>query len=195
MAEAIAIVGLVDACIGITGTIIKIGQVAKDANGLPSKLAKVFEEFPVVQSLFQRAKENNDNIKEDARRSAEPTLKQCKEALVHLQALFEKICPPDDTSSFKRIWKGTKAEVLGRNTKLQELWKEVQGYLNTLEKKQIFDIGDKLDALKKTMDSMAQEDSGNVHYGDGNQNIVQGEGNKQYNQGGGHNNQFTQTFS
>ena len=84
---------------------------------------------------------------------------------------------------------------MGRNTKLQELWKEVQGYLNTLEKKQIFDIGDKLDALKKTMDSMAQEDSGNVHYGDGNQNIVQGEGNKQYNQGGGHNNQFTQTFS
>ena len=112
-----------------------------------------------------------------------------------MQALFEKICPQDDTSSFKRVWKGTKAEVMGRNTKLQELWKEVQEHLNILEKKQIFDIGDKLDALEKTMDSMAQEDSGNVHHGDGNQNIVQGEGNKQYNQGGGHNNQFTQTFS
>lgn len=195
MAEAIAIIGLVDACIGITGTIIKIGQAAKDANGLPSKLAKVFEEFPVVQSLFQRAKENNDNIKEDARRSAEPILKQCKDALVQLQGLFEKICPQDGASSAKRTWKGAKAEIMGRNTKLQELWKEVQEHLNILEKKQIFDIGDKLDALEKTMDSMAQEDSGNVHYGDGNQNIVQGEGNKQYNQGGGHNNQFTQTFS
>ena len=112
-----------------------------------------------------------------------------------MQALFEKICPQDGTSSAKRIWKGARAEIMGRNTKLQELWKEVQEHLNILEKKQIFDIGDKLDALEKTMDSMAQEDSGNVHHGDGNQNIVQGEGNKQYNQGGGNNNHFTQTFS
>jgi vacuolar-type H+-ATPase subunit H len=195
MAEAIAIVGLVDACIGITETIIKIGQAAKNAQGLPSKLAKVFEEFPVVQSLFQRAKENSDNIKEDARRSAKPILKQCKEALDQLQTLFEKICPPDDTSSAKRIWKGAKAEVMGRNSKLQELWNDVQGHLGTLETKQVFDIGDKLDALKETMDSLAEESGDNYKfYGSGSQNINNGPG-KLIVAGGGSNNQYTQTFS
>lgn len=191
-----AIIGLVDACIGITGTIIKIGQAAKDAHGLPSKLAKVFEEFPVVQSLFQRAKENSDNIKEDASRSVKPILEQCKQALDQLQVLFDKICPQDGTSSAKRVWKGAKAEVMGRNSKLQELWKEVNGHLDTLEKKQVFDIGDKLDTLKKTMDSMAQDDSGaNIHHGDGNQNIMQGNENKMFVQGGGYKNNYTQNFS
>jgi aconitase A len=195
MAEAIAIIGLVDACIGITGTIIKIGQAAKNANGLPSKLAKVFEEFPVVQSLFQRAKENSDNIKEDARRSVKPILKQCKEALDQLQLLFEKICPQDGTSSAKRIWKGTKAEVMGRNSKLQELWNEVQGHLGTLEMKQVFDIGDKLDALKETMESLAQDNGDNYNfYGSGSQNIHNGLG-KFIVAGGGSHCQYTQTFS
>jgi hypothetical protein len=195
MAEAVAIIGLVDACIGITGTIIKIGQATKNANGLPSKLAKVFEEFPVVQSLFQRAKENSDNIGEDARRSVEPILKQCKEALDQLQALFQKICPQDDTSSAKRVWKGAKAEVMGRNSKLQELWNDVQGHLDTLEKKQIFDIGEKLDALKETMESLAEEDGEKyVFHGSGSQNIHKGPG-KMFITGGGSNNQYTQTFS
>ena len=192
--SAADIIQLTDACIGITKTIISIGRAAKDAHGLPENLANFYEQFPAVRDLFERAQQNNANLKEDSRQSAEPVLKQCKEGLDKLQALFEKVCPPDGANSMKRAWKGTKAEILGRNTRLQELWKKIEGCLDLLERNGIFDIGDKLDEMRKVVDSLA-EDGGikNAHYGSGPQN--NNESGKQWNQGGGEGNTFAMNFS
>jgi hypothetical protein len=64
-----------------------------------------------------------------------------------------------------------------------------------LEMKQVFDIGDKLDALKETMESLAQDNGDNYNfYGSGSQNIHNGLG-KFIVAGGGSHCQYTQTFS
>jgi hypothetical protein len=193
--SAADIIQLTDACIGITKTIISIGRAAKDAHGLPKDLANLFEQFPAVQDLFEKAKQNNDNFEDDSRRSAEPVLKQCKEALDELQKLFEKVCPPDGANCLKRVWKGTKAEVLGRNTRLQESWKKVEGCLDLLEKSGVVIIGGKLDDLKKAVDSLAEDGCiKNANYGSGPQNNNNGNG-KQWNQGGGEGNTFAMNFN
>jgi hypothetical protein len=192
--EAITLVQLVDACIGITHAIITIAQAARNDNGLPKKLAKLFEELPAVYDIFEKAKQRNGTIEDETHRSAKPVLKQCKEDLEALKALFEKICPLDGSSRFKRVWSGAKAEVIGRNTKLLSLWEAIQGHLEILEKKEIFEIGDTLDGFKKAMESLAEEEGSRyTNNGTGPQIINEGEGN-QYIQGGGTGNTFAQNF-
>lgn len=67
MVDPIAIVGLVDACISITTTIIRIGQAAKDANGLPKELVKLFDQLPVVSHSFAKAKETVGKLNDESR--------------------------------------------------------------------------------------------------------------------------------
>lgn len=57
-AEAIAVVQLIDACIGITSTIINIGNVVKDAQGLPPKLKELSEKIPAIDDLLSDARQN-----------------------------------------------------------------------------------------------------------------------------------------
>jgi hypothetical protein len=174
MAEATAIVGLIDACIALTGTIMRIGQAARDANGLPEKLAELFKQLPALQDLFKRAKESNSKPGARSRAEAEPVLKSCKEALGELEALFKRICPEDGSNHAKRVWKGVKAEVCGRNSKLQELWQRIERYLNILAETEIFVIGDSLSSLKGAFESLAAEDSGMYSYqGSGNQIVTE----------------------
>jgi hypothetical protein len=61
--SAADIIQLTDACIGITKTIISIGRAAKDAHGLPKDLANLFEQFPAVQDLFEKAKQTTTTSK------------------------------------------------------------------------------------------------------------------------------------
>jgi hypothetical protein len=186
-AEAIAFVGLVDACISLTGKIVSIGQAAKDAHGLPEKLVDYFKQLLTVQHLFEKAKENNNKLGVDSRKNAKPVLENCEKALQDLKALFKKICPKDDANHVKRIWKGAATEVLGRNSKLQELWKKIEGYLNMLEKQEIFVIGDSLSALEDAIKALAEEDVGKYSYqGSGNM-IVAEAGGHAYVTGGGNN--------
>ena len=166
---------LIDACISLTKAVISIGQAVKDVNGLPKKLAKLFEQLPAVQDLFEEAQKTNDNLSIEVRKRAEPTLKNCKNALSHLHELFEKICPQEGDKTLKRVWKGTTAQVLGRNSDLQNVWMEVESYLDLLQKKQILDIGNKLDGMKETMKSLAQEESTKyTHTGLGHQIVTEG---------------------
>jgi hypothetical protein len=169
------VVQLIDACISLTKAIISIGQAVKDVNGLPTKLAKLFQQLPAVQDIFEEAQKANDNLSVEVRKRAEPTLKHCKDALDRLHILFEKICPREGDKTFKRVWKGTTAQVLGRNSELQNVWMDVESYLDLLQRKQILDIGDKLDGLKETMKSLAQEESSKyTHTGSGHQIVTEG---------------------
>lgn len=192
MAEAAAIVSLINACIGLTKEIINIGQAAKDAHGLPENLAHLFEQLPPLQHLFEKAKENNDKLDPTLRNNARPVLKQCEEAFQQLEALFKDLCPEDGANPAKRIWKGASAAIFGKNTKLQKLWKQIEGYLNTLEKQEIFIIGDALSGLKDAVELLAKDGEGVkfTHHGCGNQNVTE-KGGTSFNTGGGNNNNYT----
>lgn len=192
--EAVAgIVGLVSDCISLTKIIIDIGKAANDNRGLPKKLRDLFDELPHIKDVFEQAQKNsNSNLNDERRKHAELTLQKCKSALQELEVLFIKVCPEDDADRFKRVCKATSATVLGRNSKLQQLWEQINGYLNTLEKEEIFVIGDKLNDMKDAIASLAEEDGGkNVNYGSGPQNNAEGD---QNNQGGGTNNKYTQNI-
>jgi hypothetical protein len=176
-AEAIAIVGLIDACIGIAQTILNIGGAVHDAQGLPPKLRDLLEKLPAIEELLESARESCEGgkITEDASISAQPILKQCEEALGELRNIFRKACPKDGDNRAKRIWKGTKTVFFGRDSQVQTLLVTIQNNLRLLEQKEIYVIGDKLDALQQVTEALADNDDGKyMHSGAG--NIIANEG-------------------
>jgi hypothetical protein len=148
-AEPIALVGLVDACIGITKTIIAIGRAVHDAHGLPPKLRDVFDRLPAIETILITAQEacNKCQVDEGKRNSARPLLEQCRTALAELQEIISKACPENGDSRATRVWKGTKTAFFGRSSKVQELLKTVQDNLKFLEQQEIYTISNKLDGL------------------------------------------------
>jgi hypothetical protein len=176
-AEAIAAIQLIDACIGITKTIIDIGRAACDAQGLPPKLRDLFEKLPAIEQLLESAHDSCEErgITEDASKSALPILKQCEEALDRLRDIFRKACPKDGENRTKRIWKGAKVVFFGRDSQVQKLLITIQDNLKLLEQQEIYIIGDKLDALQQVTEALADNDEGKyTHTGAG--NIIANEG-------------------
>jgi hypothetical protein len=176
-AGAVAAIQLIDACIGITKTIIDIGRAASDAQGLPPKLRDLFEQLPAIEQLLESAHDSceEERITEDASKSAQPILKQCEEALDGLRDIFRKACPKDGENRTKRIWKGAKAVFFGRNSQVQKLLVIIQDNLKVLEQMEIYVVGDKLEALEQVTKALGDNDDGKyVHTGAG--NIVANEG-------------------
>ncbi|KAK3613418.1 hypothetical protein LTR56_027897, partial [Elasticomyces elasticus] len=170
-AEAIVAVQLIDTCIGITKTILDIGRAVHDAQGLPSKLRALYEQLPVIEELLESAQETCEEgkVTRDTSKSAEPILKQCEQALGELRDIFRTACPKDGDDRSKRIWKGAKAVFFGRDSQLQKLLGTIQDNLKLLEQKEMYVVGDKLDALQQLTEALAQEDSGKyTHSGAGN---------------------------
>lgn len=186
MAEAMAIVQMVEACIALTKLIIDIGQAAKNAQGLPKKLAGLFDQVPLLKGLFEKAKENSSKLDASSRKDAEPVLQKCEDALDKLHGLFKDICPKDQDNWGKRIYKGTKATIFGKNSKLQGLWKEIKEYMETLEQQQIFQIGDRLSGLEDAMMALAEEEEAGGKYtynGVGDMFVTEGDNHKSMYQG------------
>jgi hypothetical protein len=176
-AEAITAVQLIDACLGITHTIIAIGRAVHDAQGLPPKLRELVEQLPAIQGLLDNAHDRCEEgtIAEDARKSAQPILRQCEAALAELRDIFRKACPADGENRPKRIWRGAKTVFFGRNSQVQKLLVTIQDNLRLLEQIEIYVIGDKLDALQQVTEALADgEDGKYAHTGAG--NIVANEG-------------------
>ena len=154
--EAVAAVQLIDACIGITQTIIKIGLAVKDAQGLPPTLRDLCEKLPAIEDLLESARESCDEgrVTEDNSKSARPLLKQCEHALSELREIFRKACPAEGDDRTKRIWKGAKTVFFGRDSQVQKLLVVVQDNLRLLEQKEVFRIGDKLEELEQITESL-----------------------------------------
>lgn len=175
--EAITAIQLTDACIGITKTIIDIGRAAHDAQGLPPKLRDLFEKLPAIEDLLESALENCEEgrVTEDASNSTQLILKQCKEALAELRDIFRKACPKDGEDRTKRLWRGAKTVFFGRDSQVQKLLVTIQDNLRILEQKEMYIIGDKLDALQQATEGLANHDDGKyTHTGAG--NIIANEG-------------------
>ncbi|KAK5680746.1 hypothetical protein LTR17_027515 [Elasticomyces elasticus] len=192
-AEAIVAVQLIDACIGITKTILDIGRAVHDAQGLPPKLRALYEHLPVIEELLESAQETCEEgkVTRDSSKSAEPILRQCEQALGELRTYSGKPAQKTGDDRSKRIWKGAKAVFFGRDSQLQKLLGTIQDNLKLLEHKEMYVVGDKLDALQQLTEALAQEDSGKyTHSGAG--NIVANEGGTptNYVQGGEHNRQI-----
>ena len=168
--EAIAIVQLIDACIGIARTIISIGLAIKDSQGLPPKLRELCEKLPIIEELLNSAQDGfrKGKISEETSKGVRPIFKQCEKALTELQDVFKKACPEGDDRN-KRIWIGAKTVFLGRDSKVHKLLIGIQDNLKLLEQKSIFRIGDRLDELQQVTEALAQEgDSKFTHTGSGN---------------------------
>lgn len=170
-AEAIAVVQLIDACIGITSTIINIGNAVKDAQGLPPKLKELSEKIPAIDDLLSDARQSCEEgkVSESAAESAKPLLQQCEKALSELLDIFRKACPKDGENRGKLLWKGTRAVFLGRESNVQKLLNTIQRDLRLLEQKKIYDIGDKLVELQQITEELGRDDPGKyAHFGSGN---------------------------
>lgn len=192
-AEAIIAIQLIDACIGIANTIINIGRAVHDAQGLPPKLRDLFETLPAIEEVLESARENYEEgrITEDANRSAPLILKQCEEALGELRDIFGKACPKDGENRAKRIWRGTKTVFLGRDSQLHKLLATIQDNLRLLEQKEIYVIGDKLDALQQVTEALADNDTSKyTHTGAGNIFANEGGNPENYVVGGSNNRQI-----
>lgn len=170
--EAIAAVQLIDACLGITRTILDIARAVGDAQGLPPKLRALVDQLPVVEGLLESARKNCEEgkVTQDASKNAEPILKQCEQALDGLRDIFQKACPKDGDNLGKRIWKGATMVFFGRGSQVQKLMGTIQGNLKLLEQKEIYVIGDKLDELQALTEASGHDDGSgkNVHHGEGN---------------------------
>jgi hypothetical protein len=169
--EAIAAIQLIDACIGIAQTIIKIGLAVKDAQGLPPTLRDLCEKLPAIEDLLESARDSCDEgrVTEDNSKSARPLLEQCKQAFSELREIFRKACPAEGDDRTKRIWKGAKTVFFGRDSQVQKLLVVVQDNLRLLEQKEVFRIGDKLEELQQVTEALAQDDDGRItHTGPGN---------------------------
>jgi hypothetical protein len=176
-AEAITAIQLIDACIGIANTIIDIGRAVHDAQGLPPKLRELLEKLPAIQELLESAQEScaEGRITEDTSKNAQPILKQCEEALAELRDIFRKACPKDRENRTKRMWRGIKTIFFGRDSQVQKLLITVQDDLRLLEQKEIYVIGDKLDALQQVTEALVEnKDSKYTHSRVG--NIIANEG-------------------
>jgi hypothetical protein len=192
-AEAITAIQLIDACIGISKTIIDIGRAVHDSQGLPPKLRDLFETLPAIEELLESAHENceEERVTEDASKSAQPILKQCEEALSGLRDIFRKACPKDGENRTKRIWRGTKTVFFGRDSQVQKLLVIVQDNLKLLEQKQIYVIGDKLDALQQITEALVNDDGSKyMHTGAGNIFAFEGGNPKNYVVSGSNNRQI-----
>jgi hypothetical protein len=175
--EAITAIQLIDACIGITRTILNIGRAVHDAQGLPPKLRELFEKLPVIEELLESAHKSckEGKLTADSSKSAELILEQCKKALAELKDLFQKACPEVEEHSTKRIWRGAKTVFFGRDSQVQNLLVTIQDGLKLLEQKKIYVIGDKLDALQQVTQGLADNDhSQYTHTGAG--HIIANEG-------------------
>lgn len=169
-AEAVTAIQLIDACIGITNTIISIGRAVHDAQGLPPKLRDLFDKIPAIEELLGIAQDNIEQgkIAQDAEDSAKPILKQCKQALDELQEVFRKACPKDGENRSKRMWKGAKTVFFGRDSRVQGLLTAILDNLKLLEQKEVYIIGDRLDELYELAKNLGQDESGKyVHTGQG----------------------------
>jgi hypothetical protein len=175
--EAIAAIQLIDACIGITKTILDIGCAVQDAQGLPPKLRDLCEKLPAIEELLESAHDSCEEgkVDEDNSKSARPILEQCEQALAELRDIFRKACPKEEDDRTKRIWRGTKAVFFGRDGRVQKLLVAVQDNLRLLEQKEVFRIGNKLDELQQVTEGLAHDDGGKyTHTGEG--SIIANEG-------------------
>lgn len=198
--EVISATQLLDACIGNTKTIIDIGHAVHDAQGLPPKLRALFEQLPAIENLLESAHENCEagQVAEDARKTAEPILKHCEQALGELRDIIRKACPKDSDNRGKRVWKGAKTVSFARNSHLEKLLKTIQDNLRLLEQHAIYVIDEKLDELPRLTETLTQDDSGKyLHTGAGSiivneggrptNNVVIGEYTRQINNAGVYN--------
>lgn len=187
---AISCIQLIDACIGITKTIVDTGRAAYDAQGLPPKLRDLIETLPAIEDLLDIAREKceNEEVAEDASKSAHPILKQCEDALGELRDIFRKACPKDGENRSKRVWRGTRTVFFGRDSRVKELLGTILRNLRLLEQKEIYAIGDKLGALERITEALVDDDGSKyTHHGAG--SIFANEGGHQENYvGGGSNN-------
>jgi len=163
-AEAIAVIGLIDACIGITTTILEIGRAVKDAQGLPPTLRDLCEKLPAIEDVLETARQRCEDGKvgQRSRQSAKPILKQCEQALSELREVFRKACPKDSDNRSKRIWRGARTVFFGRDGQVQKLLVSVQDNLMILEQKEVFRVGGRLDELRQITEALAHDEPGNI---------------------------------
>ncbi|PPJ60729.1 hypothetical protein CBER1_11365 [Cercospora berteroae] len=168
--EAIAAIQLLDACIGISKTIIDIGRAVQDAEGLPPKLRDLLEKLPVIEEILENAHENFEEgrVAEDAGESVQPVLQQCEQALGDLRDVFRKACPKDGEDRSRRLWRGAKTVFFARDSQVQKLLIKIQDNLKLLEQKKIYEIGDKLDGLQELTEALSNDGGGKyTHTGAG----------------------------
>jgi hypothetical protein len=158
------VVGLIDACIGITTTILEIGRAVRDAQGLLPTLRDLCEKLPAIEDLLETARERCEDgkINENSKKTSKPILKQCEQALAELRDVFRKACPKDGDHRSKRIWKGARTVFFGRDGQVRKLLVSVQDNMWLLEQQEVFRIGDRLDELRMLTEALAHDDHGGI---------------------------------
>lgn len=177
--EAATVLGLVSSAIAIFEAAQEVYEAASNTSGLPKTFRAAADRIPLVHHALSQAAENirTQQVDEQALKSAEPVLQQCKENADKIKDIFDKTIPGPNASRAERMTKAVGLKM--KSNKVKESMEEVIKGLELLAQNQIFQDTETLNDIKESLrelGSLAGED-GQPQYsssGSGDQNIVSG---------------------
>jgi hypothetical protein len=153
---AVAVGGLISLTIAVIDASIQIYNAVKDKSGIPEKLRKVSDTLPSLSELLKgaQAQFDKDQPTKQAWFEVEKDLKRCLEACQKLHDIIERAYPKTDTRTFSRVFKNVGTLLSRKSETAEQLLKEIRGYLEILQQRQIIMNAALLDDIKQAVDEL-----------------------------------------
>jgi hypothetical protein len=153
---AAAVSGLIGLTIAAIDASVQIYDAVKDRSGIPEKLRKVSDTLPSLAELLKgaRAQFDKDQPTKQAWFEVEKDLERCHGACQELHDILESAYPKTDTGTVGRVFKNVGTLLSRRSKTAEQLLKEIHGYLEILQQRQIITNATLLDDIKETVDEL-----------------------------------------
>jgi len=171
LGEASAIFALITGSIDLIKLSIEIYKAAQGK--APSRIRAVARELPSIVQLLEDADVNAKAAPHDSIWSkVKPDLERCKEGCAALHTLFENACPANASNPAQRAWKTSVAIVRCKRSEAEEHLAAILKTLSVLETHHVITNTRLLEEVKETLEEWEENDTGIVHNGTGNNNVV-----------------------
>ncbi len=135
--EAALILGLISSIITVVESTKKIYDAANDKSGLPKAFREVNSKLPLVISVLDEARKQNQNTQQFTS-EIEPVLRSCEDEAKDLRTVFDKAIPPDSAPWYERYRKAARAVRPGRTRKVESLMADILKNLQLLQGHHLF---------------------------------------------------------
>ncbi|MCJ1398835.1 hypothetical protein MMC11_002036 [Xylographa trunciseda] len=203
-AEALVVLGVIQAIISIIDGTKQVYDTAKNAQGLPEAFREVAGRLPIVRNILESAKQHIDkgDANDDSCKGVKHVVEACEIKTKKLVNLFHKAIPADRTMDLKRYY--TAVKTYGKGNEVEKLMKGMLEDVQLLacergmniatkaQEEQIVESITEVSAVSPSVPEYVFQEPGftNNNYGPGTQynakgkNIAQGSA-RQYNSAGG----------
>ena len=153
---AAAVSGLIGLTIATIDASVQIYDAVKDKSGIPEKLRKVSDTLPSLAELLKgaQAQFDKDQPTKQVWFEVEKDLERCHGACQELHAILESAYPKTDTGTVSRVFKNVGTLLSRKSKTAEQLLKEIHGYLEILQQRQIITNATLLDDIKETVDEL-----------------------------------------